>query len=133
MTSVSAGHGFTRVDEDARPGAWVECLDILHGVPFYRDYKARVREMLAPVPTGRYLEVGAGVGTDALAIDATGAAVVGVDRSATMCRESRARGLARSVAADAEALPFSSECVAMAAGRIGRSSTSPARSEGSPR
>jgi SAM-dependent methyltransferase len=84
----------------------VECLDKLHSEPFYREYKARVREILSPRPTGVYLEIGAGVGTDAMAI---GAKVVGVDRSLRMCRESRARGLMMSVVADAEALPLPSE------------------------
>jgi len=101
-------HGFTRVDQEARPAAWVECLDKLHSEPFYREYKARVRAILSPRPAGLYLEVGAGVGTDAVAI---GANVIGVDRSSTMCRESRARGLRMSVVADAEALPFPSGLV----------------------
>jgi SAM-dependent methyltransferase len=52
--------------------------------------------------------VGAAVGTDALAL---GAEVIGVDLSLTMCRESRSRGLMTSVAAEAEALPFSSGLV----------------------
>ena len=60
-----AVHGFTRVDEEASPGAWVKCLDRLHAEPFYREYKDRVRAILAPRPTGQYLEIGAGVGTDA--------------------------------------------------------------------
>lgn len=101
-------HGFTRVDEDANPAAWIECLDRMHGEPFYRDYKARVRTILAPRTAGLYLEVGAGVGTDALAL---GAKVVAVDRSLTMCRESRARGQAISIAADAAALPLRSDLV----------------------
>jgi hypothetical protein len=29
-----AEHGFTRVDEDASPAAWIECLDRMHGEPF---------------------------------------------------------------------------------------------------
>jgi len=103
VPALTGQHGFTRVDEAERPVSWVECLDKLHSEPFYREYKARVREILSPRPTGMYLEVGTGVGTDALAI---GAKVVGVDRSRTMCRESRARGLTMSVVADAEALPF---------------------------
>ena len=102
----SEEHGFTHVDADARPAAWIECLDRLHGEPFYRDYKARVRALLAPRAAGLYLEVGAGVGTDALAL---GAPVVAIDRSATMCREAKARGLARSIRADAEALPLPSD------------------------
>ena len=101
-------HGFTRVDEDVRPTAWVECLDKLHSEPFYREYKARVRAILSPRPTGLYLEVGAGVGTDATMV---GAKVIGIDRSLTMCRESRARGLEISVMADADALPLPSGLV----------------------
>jgi SAM-dependent methyltransferase len=108
VTPATGKHGFTRVDEEERPRAWVECLDRLHGEPFYREYKARVRTILAARPTGRYLEIGAGVGTDALAV---GAMVIGVDRSLTMCRESRARGLMLSVVGDAEALPFPSGLV----------------------
>jgi len=102
---VKLEHAFTRVDQAARPADWVECLDRLHGEPFYREYKARVREILAPRRSGRYVEVGAGVGTDALA---TGASVIGVDRSLVMCRESRARGLGQAVVADAAALPLRS-------------------------
>jgi ubiquinone/menaquinone biosynthesis C-methylase UbiE len=98
-------HGFTRVDEEARPASWVEVLDRVHREPFYREYKERVRAILSPRPADLYLEVGSGVGTDAIVM---GAKVVGVDRSLTMCRESRARGLMMSVVADAEALPFPS-------------------------
>ena len=98
-------HGFTRVDEDVRPTAWVECLDKLHSEPFYRDYKARVREILSPRQAGVYLDVGAGVGADDMIV---GAEVIGVDRSFTMCRESLSRGLKMSVMADAEALPLPS-------------------------
>ncbi len=105
MPAVSEEHGFTRVDEEATPGIWVECLDKLHGEPFYREYKDRVLAILAPRPMGRYLEVGVGVGTDAMKIGAT---VIGVDKSLTMCRESHARGLKMAVAADAEALPLAS-------------------------
>jgi SAM-dependent methyltransferase len=104
-------HAFTRVDEEARPAALVECLDRFHGEPFYREYKARVREILSPRPAGLYLEVGAGVGTDALRIETVGARVIGIDRSLTMCRESRARGLGMSVMADAGALPLPSSLV----------------------
>src|SRR5262245_16666886 len=101
-------HGFTRVDEEARPAQWVECLDRLHREPFYREYKERVRAILSPRPAGLYLELGSGVGTDAMAM---GAKVLGVDVSLTMCRESRARGLRMPVAADAEALPLPSGLV----------------------
>jgi SAM-dependent methyltransferase len=108
VTTFSSEHGFTRVDDDVRPRAWVECLDRLHAEPFYREYKARVRAMLDPRPFGRYLEVGSGVGTDALAVQAT---VIGVDRSLTMACEARARGLTRALVADADALPLTAASV----------------------
>lgn len=108
MPELPRQHAFTCVDRQPRPADWVECLDRIHSEPFYREYKERVRTILAPRPAGLYLEVGAGVGTDALAIEAK---VLGVDRSFTMCRESRARGLTMSVVADAEALPFPSGIV----------------------
>ncbi len=100
-------HGFEDVDDEPDPAAWVECLDKIHAEPSYREYKAHVREVLAPEPSGRYLEVGAGVGTDAMALGARG---IGVDRSLTMCHEARARGLP-AIVADAEALPLSSNSV----------------------
>jgi SAM-dependent methyltransferase len=99
----AARHGFEAVDEQPRPSAWIECLDKLHAEPFYRQYKARVRALLAPAPDGLYLELGAGAGTDALALGAT---VIGVDRSHAMCREARERGLHAALVADAAALPL---------------------------
>jgi hypothetical protein len=65
---VTHAHGFTRVDEEPRPRDWVECLDEIHAEPFYRAYKDRIRSILAPRAGGLYLEVGAGVGTDAMAL-----------------------------------------------------------------
>ena len=56
--------GFTHIDDEARPATWVECLDALHGEPFYRQYKDRIRAILEPWSTGRYLEVGAGAVED---------------------------------------------------------------------
>jgi SAM-dependent methyltransferase len=107
---MSAGndHGFTRVDESSRPAALVECLDTLHTHPFYRQYKARVREILRPLRAGLYLEVGAGVGTDAMI---PGVNVIALDKSLTMCREARARGQRMVIAAEAEALPLPSNTV----------------------
>jgi len=101
-------HGFTRVDDEASPGDWIRCLDTLQREPFYRDYKARLRTIVSPHPTGLYLEVGSGAGTDALALGAT---AIGVDRSITMCREARARGLDTAIVGDAEALPLADELV----------------------
>jgi SAM-dependent methyltransferase len=85
----------------------VQVLDRLTGEPFYTAYKRRVRRLLRPRPAGRYLDVGAGAGTDAARLAAEhGATVVAVDRSLTMLTTARDRGVSLVVAADAERLPF---------------------------
>jgi SAM-dependent methyltransferase len=101
-------HGFTRVDDEEQPEAWVQVLDRVRQEPFYREYKRRVRELLQPDPSGLYLEVGMGTGADAREL---GADAIGVDRSLTMCRTARVRGLARCLAADAESLPLATALV----------------------
>lgn len=108
MTAGAHAHGFTRVDKLPRPAACVECLDMVQAHPFYREYKARVREILRPRGNRLYLEVGAGAGTDARI---PGAKVIALDKSLTMCREARARGLQLVVSADAEALPLPANTV----------------------
>jgi SAM-dependent methyltransferase len=62
-------------------------------------------ERLAPRPGERILDLGCGDGALTEAIAATGAEVIGVDRSAEMVRAARARGLDARLA-DARDLPF---------------------------
>ena len=86
-------HGFTAVDRQPDPSAWVGCLDTLHREPFYRQYKSRVAELLEPRRGGRYLDVGAGTGDDARGLAAAaGCRVVAIDRSLAMAAECRRRG-----------------------------------------
>jgi SAM-dependent methyltransferase len=102
-------HGFTAVDEQADPSAWIEVLDTVRGEPAYQAYKARVGELLEPRPGQRLLEVGTGTGADALALaDRFAVTVVGVDSSQTMVDEARRRGLLEAHVADAISLPFAS-------------------------
>jgi hypothetical protein len=61
-------HGFTSVDDQSDPDAWVRLLDRLGEEPFYAAYKARVLELLAPAAGGRYLDVGGGTGAAARAL-----------------------------------------------------------------
>jgi SAM-dependent methyltransferase len=101
-------HGFTAVDAQADPQAWVGVLDRLGREPFYAAYKARTVELLAPVRGGCYLEVGGGTGADARALVAqagAGTGAVVLDRSAAMAVEAARRGSVAVVGA-AEALPF---------------------------
>jgi SAM-dependent methyltransferase len=100
-------HAFTAVDGQDDPQAWIDVLDTVAREPAYAAYKARTAELLRARPGGRYLEVGTGTGSDALAFAARfGVDVVGVDVSETMVAEARRRGLAEAFVADAGALPF---------------------------
>jgi SAM-dependent methyltransferase len=103
-------HGFTDVDAQDDPAAWIEVLDRVRAEPLYAAYKRRTMELLDPQPGGRYLDVGTGTGADALAcakrfdVD-----VVGVDSSHAMIDEATRRGLTEAVLADAHSLPFHAE------------------------
>jgi SAM-dependent methyltransferase len=102
-----APHPFTDVDAQPDPAAWIGVLDRLRADPAYAAYKRRVAALLEPEPGERYLEVGAGPGADALALEAErGVEVVGVDASRVMVEEARRRGLAGATRADAHSLPF---------------------------
>jgi SAM-dependent methyltransferase len=103
-------HAFTDVDAQPDPVAWVEVLDRVGQEPPYAAYKRRTVELLDPQPDDRYLEVGMGTGTDALACaERFGVDVVGADSSSVMVEEARRRGLREAVVADAHALPFASD------------------------
>jgi SAM-dependent methyltransferase len=107
MGEVPSEHGFTAVDEQADPSAWIEVLDQARSEPAYAAYKTRIGQLLRPVERGRYLEVGTGTGADALALaELFGVSVVGVDVSRTMVEEARRRGLREAHVGSAEALPF---------------------------
>lgn len=59
------GHPFSAVDDQPVPDCWVAVLDRVRQEPFYRAYKARAMELLAPRLGRCYLEVGGGTGDDA--------------------------------------------------------------------
>lgn len=100
-------HGYTDVDRQENPSAWVRTLDRLHEEPFYRRYKARSLTLLRIRRGGRYLDAGGGTGGDAsvmaLGDDTT---VIMLDRSRLMACEARARGVKNPVVGDAATLPF---------------------------
>ncbi|MEW2131311.1 methyltransferase domain-containing protein [Streptomyces sp. NPDC005435] len=106
MDDDGVAHGFTSVDAQARPSAWVGVLERLSAEPFYAAYKQRLRELLRAAPGGLFLEVGAGTGEAAAALRSRdGAEVVAVDSSLTMAGRARERGLPCAVA-DGHQLPF---------------------------
>ena len=87
--------------------AWTTCLDRLSADPFYAQYKSRASVLLDARVTGRYLEVGCGLGDDAIALaSASRGCVIGLDRSRDMVRDARRRGLTHAAAGDVHALPF---------------------------
>jgi ubiquinone/menaquinone biosynthesis C-methylase UbiE len=86
---------FTDVDRAGDPQAYVRMLESREGQPFHRHYKERVLALLDPQPGDAVLDVGCGLGTDALAItELVGGqgSVVGFDLSQTMLREAQQRG-----------------------------------------
>jgi ubiquinone/menaquinone biosynthesis C-methylase UbiE len=107
MDRKRTSHGFTDVDSNHDPEAWIRVLDRMHEEPFYACYKKRAIEMLDPQHGGIYLDIGAGTGHDARALrDARNCSVVALDRSLTMMQESNRRGLTTSAVGMAEQLPF---------------------------
>jgi SAM-dependent methyltransferase len=110
MDSPRVEHGFTSVDRQPVPSVWVSCLNRLSDEPFYRDYKRRVADLLEARPGGRYLDVGAGTGTDARDLAASArCSVTALDRSHTMASACRAIGVS-AVVGDAGRLPFGDQC-----------------------
>jgi SAM-dependent methyltransferase len=110
LAAMAREHAFTDVDAQPDPAAWVQVLDELRHEPLYAAYKRRTVELLDPQPGARYLEVGTGTGTDALAcVERFRVSVVGADSSSVMIDEAKRRGLRDAVVADAHALPFESE------------------------
>jgi ubiquinone/menaquinone biosynthesis C-methylase UbiE len=100
-------HGFTSVDEQADPKAWVAVLDKLRAEPFYAAYKQHVLELLEPRDGARYLDLGAGTGDDARSIaSSANCCVIAADRSLTMAMACRTRGRVPALVCDAAHLPF---------------------------
>jgi ubiquinone/menaquinone biosynthesis C-methylase UbiE len=100
-------HGFTSVDQQPDPNAWIDVLDKLRAEPFYAAYKQRVLERLEPRDGARYLDLGAGTGDDARSLaSSANCCVIAADYSLTMAMECRARGRVPSLVCDAAHLPF---------------------------
>jgi SAM-dependent methyltransferase len=82
-------------------------LDELAEHDFYASYKRRLRELLAPQPGSRHLDVGAGTGLAAMQLSAEyGVDVVVLDCCTRMARLAASRGLSHVAVADVHHLPF---------------------------
>ena len=63
-SSDSLAGDFRGVDRARDPGRFVACLQLLAGIPFFRDYKKDSIQALGLAPGDTVLEVGCGLGRD---------------------------------------------------------------------
>ncbi len=105
--------GFSKVDSSQDPGVFISCLQTLCSLPYFQDYKKRSFQLLNPRTGSRILEIGCGLGQDAVIMSRmTGerGLMVAVDSSRKMI-EAAHKGCAemdsiRLCLADACHLPF---------------------------
>lgn len=105
--------GFSKVDSSQDPGVFISCLQTLCSLPYFQDYKKRSFQLLNTRTGSRILEIGCGLGQDAIAIARmTGeqGIVVAVDSSQKMikaaCKGSVKIDSIQFCLADACNLPF---------------------------
>lgn len=104
--------GFSGVDRAQDPDVFVSCLQTLSSLPYFQHCKEKSIELLCSGGGSKMLEVGCGLGQDALAIaHAAGGAggpgyVVAVDMSKKMMENACRDGAVRLCLADACRLPF---------------------------
>jgi len=60
--------GFSSVDSSQDPGVFISCLQTLGSLPYFRAYKKRSIQLLDLREGSRILEIGCGLGQDAVAI-----------------------------------------------------------------
>jgi ubiquinone/menaquinone biosynthesis C-methylase UbiE len=106
--------GFSDVDRDDDPAALIHQLDVRSGDAFHQTYKRRAIALLGLQEGDRVLDVGCGAGDDVsllAQVVGAGGSAVGVDASAAMIAEARARHAVSLppnafVVGNAERLPF---------------------------
>jgi SAM-dependent methyltransferase len=79
--------GFSKVDSSQNPEIFASCLQTLCALPYFRDYKKRSFELLNLRNNSKILEVGCGLGQDAIAIAlliGKGGDVIAIDSSRKM-------------------------------------------------
>jgi ubiquinone/menaquinone biosynthesis C-methylase UbiE len=60
--------GFSKVDKSQDPRVFFSCLQALCSLPYFQDYKKESFQLLNPGNGSRILEVGCGLGEDAIAL-----------------------------------------------------------------
>ena len=112
MTDDLAG-GFQSVDAATDFAVFSSCLTLIDSLPFFAECKRESYDLLGVTPGSRILDVGCGLGNDAVSLArlvSPGGSVVAIDGSQTMITAARERhgdvvGLSFDVA-DAAQLPF---------------------------
>lgn len=111
--------GFSKVDSSQDASVFVSCLQTLCSLPYFQSYKKKSIQLLNPGQGSRILEIGCGLGQDAIAIAMTmagmigkGGGVVAIDSSRKMIEAAcKGNGLMKMDSiqyclADACSLPF---------------------------
>ena len=83
----SLATGFRNVDSSGDTNACHRCLDLITGIPFFRDVKEESFRIIADMRPSLVLDAGYGVGTDLAAIASRlpeGAGIVGLDASESL-------------------------------------------------
>jgi ubiquinone/menaquinone biosynthesis C-methylase UbiE len=106
--------GFQEVDKTGDVSSYLECLALLNSLEFFQAYKRKSFELLELAGAFRILDIGCGLGEDALAMaELAGPAcrVTGIDTSRAMIEQARGKAAACRAhvtfqQADALLLPF---------------------------
>lgn len=105
--------GFSKVDSSQDPDVFISCLQTLSSLPYFQGYKRKSFQLLNLRKDARILEVGCGLGQDAMAIAQMiedHGNVVAIDSSRRMIETASKNAKADSInycLADACKLPFS--------------------------
>lgn len=105
---------FANVDNNAAIEKFVRCLKLQSSLKFYQDYKQKTFNLLQPFEGASILEVGCGIGEDAIALAklvGTKGKIIAVDRSRSMIEQAIASVSSLNLSiefccADARQLPF---------------------------
>ena len=105
--------GFSKVDSSEDPDVFVSCLQTLGSLPYFQEYKKKSIQLLNLKKGSRILEIGCGLGRDAIIMArmiGKPGYVVAIDSSREMlesaCRDHIKRNSINHCLADACKLPF---------------------------
>lgn len=110
--------GFSDVDHCSDPSLFASCLATLNSLPYFQDYKRKSFELMGAREGSKALEVGSGLGFDAVSLSrivGRSGRVVAMDSSRTMLKAAQemAKDLGQAiefVLADASQMSFQDGC-----------------------